>query len=101
MSKKPASENPDLVEKQRRADANAEAQRKSDLRAVLATDAGRRYVWYLLGQTGLYRTSFATHSNQMSFNEGQRNVGLKLQAEVIEVDPSAYLKMINEEKRYG
>lgn len=95
-----ASEDRALLDKKERAQENAERTREKDLQKILSLAEGRRYLWYLLSKTGLYETSFATHSNQMAFNEGERNVGLRLQKEIMEADAEAHLKMINEEKKY-
>lgn len=68
----------------------------NDLRAVMGTEAGRRFIWRLLGITGIHRTSFNTNALTMAKDEGQRNVGLTIEAEVLEADTKAYLTMQQE-----
>jgi hypothetical protein len=67
-----------------------------DLRAVLATKPGRRFVKRLLERTGIYRTSF-TGNSQGYFIEGERNIGLYLIAELSEVDVKAYPQLLIED----
>jgi hypothetical protein len=69
----------------------------NDLRAVLGTAEGRRVLWRLLEFTGPRRTAYAfTDTNQTHFNLGQQNVGLHLQAEIIQASDDAYLLMTRE-----
>lgn len=68
----------------------------NDLSVVLSDPHGRRFIWRILSECGVFQTSFSPDSNQMYFNEGERNVGLKIFSEVNEVSPEAYLKMMKE-----
>lgn len=64
----------------------------NDLRFLLSTDQGRRFVWRYLEICGVYKSSF-TGSSETFFLEGQRNIGLKLIADIMDADPEAYIKM--------
>jgi len=64
----------------------------NDLRFILASPQGQRFVWKLLQSCGVFKSSF-TGSSETFFLEGQRNIGLKLISEVMRVDPESYLKM--------
>jgi hypothetical protein len=66
-----------------------------DVRKILATDYGRRFFWRYLGICGVFRTSFTGNSHTF-FNEGERNIGLRLLEDVNNADPTAYVKMVNE-----
>ena len=68
-----------------------------DICGILATRGGRRFMWRYLEECGVFKTSF-TGSSQTFFLEGQRNIGLKILADVTEADPDAYLKMMKESK---
>lgn len=65
-----------------------------DLRTVLSSPQGRRFIRGLLAECGEHRTSFHTNAIQMSFNEGQRNVGLKLKARIIQCAPETLLDVL-------
>ena len=63
----------------------------------MSTPAGRRFMWRLLEKTGMYRTSFTGNSTTF-FNEGQRNIGLMMNALILQACPEQYLAMLNEAK---
>lgn len=72
-----------------------------DVKWLVSSPRGRRLVWWLLEKAGVSRTSFnsAGKSELMWFSEGQRNMGLMLQAQVLEHAPNAYMTMIDEHKQ--
>lgn len=68
-----------------------------DMRWILSTPKGRRVIWWLLGIAGVFRISFAPKdSNQTSFNEGSRDIGLRLLRVVQSANPKAYSQMEDE-----
>lgn len=82
------------------AEVESKARRKrdqdnEDLLAVMSTHEGRRFVWKILESAGLYKLSY-TGNSETFFNEGQRNVGLKLLSELQKVTPDEYLRMTQE-----
>ncbi len=68
-----------------------------DVRHVLSTPNGRRFFWRYLSECGVFKTSF-DGSSRTYFNEGERNVGLKLMADVNDADPEAYVTMLLESR---
>lgn len=91
-------------EEERIAQAKAEARdvsllAKNDLVWLMGEARGRRFIWRLLDKAGIYRTSFTGNSTTF-FNEGQRNLGLWVQAMLIEHCPEKYFAMLNEQKEY-
>lgn len=78
-------------------DKLAQEQADNDLRAILNSPQGRRFIWRLMEKTGLHKTSF-TGSSQTFFLEGQRNIGLLLLSDVMRVDPDSYTAMFKESK---
>lgn len=69
-----------------------------DMRFILETAQGRRFIWRQLGECGVFKSSFTGNSTTF-FNEGRRDVGLKLMADVMDAKPDAYLQMAEEAKR--
>lgn len=69
-----------------------------DLQAVLDLPQGRKFLWWLLGKTGLYRTSF-TGNSATFYNEGRRDIGIAILNEILTVDPEAYIRMQAENLR--
>lgn len=78
----------------------AEQRRKQveDIKWLMAHKAGRRFMWRLLEVTGTRRTSFNNSGSVTAFNEGQRNVGLVFEAEVLDIAPEQYMAMLKEGK---
>lgn len=82
------------AEAKHKIETDAEVQ---DLRAIMESPTGRRFMWRLLEQTGLYKTSFTGNSTTF-FNEGQRNIGLWLISQVNENCLDEYTRMVKENR---
>ena len=74
----------------------ARQQQVDDLKWLMAHPQGRRIVARIFEKTGIRRTPFNTSGSVMSFNAGAQNVGLWLEAEVLEVSFDGYTKMLKE-----
>lgn len=70
----------------------------ADLLYVMTDPAGRRFMHKLLSEAGLFRSSFDSDPHKTAFNEGQRNVGLRLMADIMAIAPSQYAQMIEEQR---
>ena len=70
-----------------------------DVKKVMATESGRRFVWGLLEQAGVFQTTFRTDTNTTMFLEGNRNAGLALFNDVFGICPDLYLKMAAEAEK--
>lgn len=81
------------VERNRKRAAYREA-----FREVMAARSGRRVVWDLLSQAGVFHSSFGATDAQTNFNEGRRSLGLRLLADVNEFCPELYARMQAETK---
>lgn len=68
-----------------------------DMKWILSEPMGRRFLWRYLDICGVFRSSF-TGSSDTFFREGERNIGLKLLADINESHPEAYLLMMKEAK---
>lgn len=90
----PSVSDPRQVDERARKARNNRKQELEDMKAVLATPEGRRFVWRLLER--VYQASFNPNNSVMSFNEGERNAALKLWKDVIEADPSVIPKLMTQ-----
>ena len=72
---------------------------EDDIKWLMGSKRGRRIVNRLLQDAGVFRISFSTNALQMSFNEGNRNSGLKLLAAISEYCPNRYIEMTEEAKQ--
>jgi hypothetical protein len=73
-------------------------QELEDMRFILSTPQGRRFIWRYLTRCGVFALSYSHSGSETAFNEGQRNIGLKLMAELSEADASAYVTILKENK---
>ena len=68
---------------------------RSDLRNILQTPAGRRFLWATLDRCRVFQPlghdALMVHSN-----EGRRLVGLELMEDLTAADPNAYLTLLAE-----
>lgn len=82
-----------------------EASRLNGLRQVLGNADSRHWLWDLLEEAGVFHTSMQSLDDTamvLAFREGKRTIGLKVIAEVVKMDGTAYLTMVKEnEARNG
>lgn len=76
---------------------NARRTAADDIKWLMSSPRGRRIFWWVLEIAGVFRTSYPCDAN-MAFREGGRNIGLQLQAKVIENCPDDYIATLNEHK---
>jgi hypothetical protein len=69
-----------------------------DMRWWLGHPQGRRIALRLLEEAGVFRSSFNHSGSVMAFNEGRRNIGLFLTAELLEATPAGYMKVLAEHR---
>jgi hypothetical protein len=70
---------------------------ESDVKWLMSSKRGRRVVWRLLDQAGVFRTTFNTNAMSMAFAEGNRNQGLRLIAMIHVLCPEQYPAMMKEQ----
>lgn len=72
-------------------------QATEDVRWILSTRQGRRFVWKILERSRIHALSFDEESARKSdFNEGKRSIGNQLLAELMSIRPDAYIEMMKE-----
>ena len=91
---------PEQVRKAELKAARKEKERREVLVQLLSTPAGRAWMWSLLSESGMYRSSFFhCDPHATSFNEGRRNFSLYMLSEIVKVDPQAYVLMQTEAEK--
>jgi hypothetical protein len=63
---------------------------------VMSEPIGREYFYDLLTSCHVYTSSFGTNALAMAFREGERNVGIRIGADLTEASPGLYLEMLKE-----
>ena len=84
------------------ADTRAKLQQQTeaeDIKWLLSSKRGRRIAWSLLDRAGVFQLSFNTTAMTMAFNEGRKNEGLRLLAQIHEFAPEQYTVMTQENKK--
>jgi hypothetical protein len=93
----------DLHEQEARAQEKKERElleqqgEESDVKWLMSNKRGRRIVWRLLNQSGVFRLSFNTDSMLMAFAEGNRNFGNRILTLVHSQCPELYPVMVKEQ----
>ena len=90
----PESSNANQRQKAIKRRAREEAE---DFKWLLSSRRGRRIVWRFLDRAGVFRLSFNTNSMTMAFNEGNRNEGLRILAQIHTLCPELYPVMVKEQ----
>ena|ERR1700741_4889044 len=83
---------------ERKKDARGgDATNRDILRGIMSNAEGRRWVYYFLFDCHMFHSSFDIDASITAFREGERNVGLTMQANLMRACPDLYLKMIEEQ----
>lgn len=70
----------------------------NDLRFILQTTQGRRFLWRLLSRCKAFHSVWEP-SAKIHYNSGQQDVGHFLMAEIVEANEEAFLQMMKESKQ--
>lgn len=70
---------------------------EADIKWLMGNKRGRRVIWRLLDQAGVFRSSFNTNAMAMSFAEGHRNYGLRILGMIHTQCPELYPTMMKEQ----
>jgi hypothetical protein len=87
-----AAERQDALERAQR----ERLQRADDMRAVMGTVEGRRFVWVLLNEAGLFSGSYTGEAISSAYGEGKRAVAVRLMADLQAESRDAYVQMVAE-----
>ena len=81
------------VERREKTAKTARLQRNEDFRWLMGDLRGRRFVWDLLAKAGLFRSSLGLSPELTAFNEGRRDLGLAVLADMMRLCPGQYARM--------
>ncbi|MFU8927761.1 hypothetical protein [Acinetobacter puyangensis] len=77
-------------------DAEAERQQElNDLKSILATEHGKRFIQRILDRAGIHQPTYGSGGNisDFAFMEGRREMGLFILGEVTQADNNAWIDM--------
>lgn len=89
---------PKRVKDHARKEKDAHKQLMADVRAVMSTPAGLRWMQHIIAECRVFQSIYHP-SSQIYFLEGQRNVGLRIWAEIEEAAPDMVLQLL--QNRHG
>ena len=69
---------------------------REDLACVWGTESGRHVLWSILAQANVFGLSYTGEAMSTMFNEGKRNVGNELLAQIQGVNVDLFLLMQRE-----
>ena len=72
---------------------------ESDFKFIMGSKQGRRFMWRLLGITGLFRNAKCDRNADTNFRLGEQNVGQCLLAEIHGLCPERYVEMTKEQQQ--
>lgn len=91
------------AEQSRYAEIERETYEK-DFQSVLSTEEGRRFIWRLLCDAGVFASTYdpkAMHpAEDMAFAEGRKQVGYQLLGEIQRLCPDKYFAMVKEQNQW-
>lgn len=69
----------------------------SDLRHILLSAEGRRFIWKLMSASGIFLCSYkGGDRDETAFYEGRRSVGLQVLNDLLEANPKVFSQMQEE-----
>lgn len=77
---------------------SAQRREREDLRYVLSTVQGRRFVWQQMEVGKIFHSSFSTDALVMAFKEGSRATAGQLFERIVADHLDAYLAMMREQQ---
>ncbi len=87
--------NPEHVSQAKREQADGRERELNDVAFVMSSKEGRRFFDRYQKLCHAHETSF-TGNNSTFFNEGERNIGLRMLADVNEACPELYIELMKE-----
>jgi hypothetical protein len=66
------------------------------LRGIMGSGTGRAWIWYILSTCRSFELEVPSDAIAMAFRNGERNVGIRLLADVMRVAPDEFVAMMRE-----
>jgi len=84
------------VREAEKAAAQAERNRREIISTLAGQPAGRRYLWAILEEAGLFRDIFHESHAAMAYAEGRRSMGRQLLNDLVAFAPDDFTLMLKE-----
>ena len=87
---------PVAVKERTKAARRHEDANKKVLRQLMGSNEGRAWTYELLSLCHVYQSAFSTNAMTMACAEGERNIGLRILADLMQACPERYIEMLKE-----
>lgn len=74
-------------------------QQLNDIRTLLSSASGRRFVWRLLEKCNTFASVYSQNPSDMSYLSGQQDLGHFIMSEVVTADEHLMFKLMKEQKK--
>lgn len=91
--------NPEEVKKAEQRERDERKRQLDDIRTLLSSSSGRRFVWRILEKCNSFSSVFSNDASFMAYNAGQQDLGHFLMAEITEANPSLLFKLMKEHRK--
>lgn len=86
------------VKKAKRTQKEVRKQELNDIRYIMQSPQGRRFMWRLLGRCKTFGSIWET-SAKIHYNAGQQDMGHFIMAEITQADEELFFNMMKENKK--
>lgn len=84
----------DFTEQPNTPDQQAHDDTLEAFKAVIATGQGKRVLFWILGQAGIYRDPFGGGDEATNYTLGQQSIGRKVIGMLDQIDPRTYPRLL-------
>ena len=88
------------VKEAERKNRDKRKQQVLDLKEILSTEAGKRFMWRLVGKSNVF-SSVWENSAKIHYNAGQQDFGHFLMSEWMEADSESFIQMMKKANEEG
>ena len=91
---------PEQVANRKRTQGRKKKSEEGTVKTILSTKDGRAWMLSILEFCHIFAPSYTGEAFSTAFQEGQRNVGLRLLADVTRIAPEEYALMLREKEKH-
>lgn len=92
---------PKQIKKARELSKAMEHKKEDDLKFILSSPHGRKFLWDLLGWCGLYASPENARGDETQRAIGRQNVARKILSDIVSADESSWILMQQENLKQG
>lgn len=90
---------PEQVKKSELKEKDKRKQELNDLRTLLSSVSGRRFVWRVLEECNTFGSVYSKDHSVTSYLSGKQDLGHFLMSEIISADPNLMIRLMKDNNR--